>query len=85
MASRDHKIVRRAQALAELDRLSKALAQRFGIAAPGSLTAARDAELAEIQRFEGVNGMLARLLEAGELATEKPEKSKKSVKHGPDK
>lgn len=82
MASRDHKIVRRAQALTELGRLSESLAERFNIQSPHTQVTNKDLELAEIQRLEGINELLSRVLETDPVEPEKPEKSKKSVKHG---
>lgn len=66
MASRDSKIVRRAQAMTELARLSGLLAEYLNIEAPVIEAANRDAELAEIQRIENINGMLMKMMEAAE-------------------
>jgi hypothetical protein len=77
MASKEHKIVRRAQALAELSRLSGLLAGRFGIGAPNVRTTNHDGELAEIQRIEGINGLLNQVLQVNEV-----ERTRKPVKHG---
>lgn len=81
MASKDHKIVRRAQAMTEMARLSGLLAEKLGIEAPVINAANRDAELAEIQRIEGINGLLNKVLEAENPdAPVKP--AAKSTKHG---
>lgn len=80
MASRDHKIVRRAQALAELNRLSRALAERFNVELPDTRIANKETELAEIQRLESINGMLGQLLASGPSVRT----SKKATKHGAD-
>ena len=76
MASRDSKIVRRAQAMTEMARLSGLLAERLNIETPVIDATNRDAELAEIQRLENINGLLAKLIDETEA------KPKKTVKHG---
>jgi hypothetical protein len=83
MASKEHKIVRRAQALAELSRLSGLLAGRFSIGAPNVRTTNRDGELAEIQRVESINGLLNQVLQST-TQSEMADKAvtKKPVKHG---
>jgi hypothetical protein len=70
MASRDHKIVRRAQALSELSRLSGLLAEHLDIEVPDVQSANRDNELAEIQRIENINALLAQILQASNVETE---------------
>lgn len=81
MASKEHKIVRRAQAMSELARLSQLLSERFSITVASISTSHRDAELAETERIEGVNRLLAQVLEAGSV--DEPEVMKKSTKkHG---
>lgn len=80
MASKDHKIVRRAQAMAELSRLSGLLAEQLSIEVPIIEAANRDTELAEIHRIENINGLLAKLIEASE--SEPKSATKKAVKHG---
>jgi hypothetical protein len=77
MASKEHKVVRRAQALAELGRLSGLLAERLSIQVPDTRITGRDSELAEIQRIEGINGLLNQVLQANEV-----ERTRKPVKHG---
>lgn len=77
MASKEHKIVRRAQALAELSRLSGLLAERFNVGYPNVRVANRDGELIEIQRIEGINRLLNQVLQANEV-----ERTRKPVKHG---
>lgn len=79
MASKEHKIVRRAQALAELARLSNLLAERFSIEMTNTQLNNKDSELAEIQRLESINAMLDQVLHASPSEAEKP---KRSVKHG---
>jgi hypothetical protein len=76
MASKEHKIVRKAQVMAELSRLSGLLAERFKLEAPELNATNRDAELAEIQRIEGINGLLIKLMEANEaqVAVKRPSK-----------
>jgi hypothetical protein len=81
MASKDHKIVRRAEALNELSRLSGLLAGRLNVASPDVQSFNRDSELAEIQRIEGINGLLSKLLEASQQDADKAA-AKKPVKHG---
>jgi C4-type Zn-finger protein len=70
MASRDHKIVRRAQAMSELSRLSGLLAEHLDIELPDVEVTNRDGELAEIQRIENINGLLTRVLQASDVETE---------------
>lgn len=82
MAGRDHKIVRRAQALTELGRLSESLAERFNIQPPHTQVTNKDPELAEIQRIEGINELLNRVLEAPQPIAVEAEKVRKPVKHG---
>lgn len=64
MASREHKIVRRAEAMARLGFLSKLLAEHLKVEVIDIATTNRDNELAEIQRIENINGLLTQLLEA---------------------
>jgi hypothetical protein len=80
MASKEHKIVRRAQALAELGRLSCLLAERFNVLRPNVRVVNRDGELAEIQRVERINGLLNQVLRVNEV-----ERTRKPVKHGANK
>lgn len=86
MASRDHKIVRRAEAMGELSRLSGLLAERLNIEAPDTQATNRDSELAEIQRIENINKLLARLLEVSKAESESEPESepvkKPAKKHG---
>ena len=71
MASKEHKIVRRAEAMSQLGFLSKLLAERFNLEAVDVNVTNRDPELAEIQRIENLNALLREILEAGE--SNKPE------------
>jgi hypothetical protein len=64
MASKEHKIVRRAQALTELSRLSGLLAEHLSVEVPDMQVTNRDSELAEIQRIENVNALLSHVLQA---------------------
>lgn len=84
MASKEHKIVRRAEAMAQLGMLSKLLAERFSLEAIDMNVTNRDAELAEIQRIESVNQLLTKVLEADEQPQVIADKKLaiKSVKHG---
>jgi pyruvate/oxaloacetate carboxyltransferase len=87
MASKEHKIVRKAKALAELSRLSGLLAEQLKIELPGGLVTNKDAQLAEIQRLEQINELLTKVIEAGkaELVTDADDTAKKpvrSLKHG---
>lgn len=87
MASREHKIVRRAEALAELSRLSGLIAERYDLQVMDAQISNRDAELAEIQRLENVNGLLGQLLQvqavkADESETTERPATKRAVKHG---
>jgi nitrate reductase NapAB chaperone NapD len=82
MASKEHKIIRRAQAMTELSRLSGLLAEHLNIEAPVIEAGNRDAELAEIQRIENINGMLAQILEASKTQDDSAKKSAGKVKHG---
>lgn len=77
MASREHKIVRRADAMNQLGLLSTLLAERFNIEPVNTQVTNKDPELAEIQRIENINGLLAQLVEAGKT---EPEPVKKPVK-----
>lgn len=67
MASKEHKIVRKAQALSELARLSGLLADHLDIQVPDVQITNRDSELAEIQRIESVNTLLAQVLQASDV------------------
>jgi hypothetical protein len=71
MASRDHKIVRRAQALSELSRLSGLLAEHLDIEVSDIQVTNRDNELAEIQRIENINSLLQQILQASNVETER--------------
>jgi hypothetical protein len=86
MASKEHKIVRRAQALNELSRLSSLLAERFNIEPVDAQPTGRDSELAEIQRIENINGLLSSILQVSEaksvLEPEKKMLTPKPVKYG---
>jgi len=91
MASKDHKIVRRAKAMTELGRLSGILAEHLNVEPLDINVANRDAELAEIQRIENINGLLGLLAEvlqntktANAEVTERSA-SKKTLKHGANK
>jgi hypothetical protein len=53
------------------------LAGRFNVECPNMRTANHDGELAEIQRIEGINGLLNQVLQANEV-----ERTRKPVKHG---
>lgn len=66
MASKENKIVRRAQALSDLSRLSGQLAEKFNLELPDASLTSKDKELAEIQRIEGINAMLEQVLQAGD-------------------
>jgi hypothetical protein len=88
VASKESKIIRKAQALSELTRLSTLLAEQLNIDVPETQVTSKDAELAEIQRLESVNALLVNALEAtkpiaetGETSDE-PKKSVRSLKHG---
>ena len=67
MASKDAKIIRRAQALNELSRLSGLLAEHLEIDVPDVQVTHKDAELAEIQRLENINGLLTQILQASDV------------------
>lgn len=84
MASKEHKIVRRAQAMSELSRLSALLAEHLDIELPDVQVTNRDNELAEIQRIENINTLLTQVLKVSKVETEtEPESVKKSSKkHG---
>lgn len=82
MASKEHKIVRRAQALAELGQLSCLLAERFNVPCPNVRATNRDGELAEIQRIESINGLLNQVLQVNEAQPSERTATKKPVKHG---
>lgn len=84
MASKENKIVRRAQAMSELTRLSDLLAQQLKVEMPDVQATNRDNELAEIQRIENINKLLSRVLEPKTEPDEKAAKSpaSKPVKHG---
>ena len=69
MASKEHKIVHRAQVMAELGRLSGLLADHLDIEVPDVQVTNRDPELAEIQRIENINVLLTKVLEAGNVET----------------
>lgn len=89
MASKEHKIVRKAQALSELARLSGQLAEQLNIELPDTQVTNRDAELAEIQRIENTNALLTAVLEAGNATQVADDSIKKpavkSTKHGANK
>jgi C4-type Zn-finger protein len=61
--------------------LSKLLAEHLNVQIPDMQVTNRDAELAEIQRIENINGLLEKLLQAEQPEPEKVA-AKKSVKHG---
>ena len=63
MASKGNKIVRRAQALSDLSRLSALLAGKFSLELPDAPVTSKDKELAEIQRIETINQMLEHVLQ----------------------
>lgn len=67
MASKEHKIVRRAQALSEITRLSGLLAEHLNIEVPNVHVMNRDNELAEIQRIENINTLLSQILQASNV------------------
>lgn len=69
MASKSHKIIRRASALNELARLSGLLAEHLDIEMPDVQITNKDSELAEIQRIESINGLLTKVLEASDIET----------------
>lgn len=69
MASKEHKIIRRAQVMAELSRLSGLLAEHLNIEMPDVQVTNRDSELAEIQRIENINGLLTKVLKASNVET----------------
>lgn len=81
MASKEHKVVRRAQALSQLSMLSQLLAEHLNVQVPDVQVTNRDAELAEIQRIENINSLLEKLLQAEQTEPEKVA-TKKPVKHG---
>jgi hypothetical protein len=70
MASKENKVIRRAQAMAEMARLSQLLAEHFNITLPQTQSHAKDNELAEIQRIEGINSLLDQVLQASNVNTE---------------
>lgn len=70
MASKEHKIVKRAQVMAELVRLSGLLAEHLDIEVPDIQVTHRDPELAEIQRIENINTLLTAVLQASDVETE---------------
>lgn len=84
MASKEHKVARRAQALSEMGRLSGLLAERFNVEVPETQITNRDSELVEIQRIESINALLDRVLQANQVEIEKVA-AKKPVKHGANK
>lgn len=67
MASKENKIIRRASALSELSRLSGLLAEHLDIEVPDVQVTNKDSELAEIQRLENVNSLLAKVLDASDV------------------
>lgn len=69
MASKEHKIIRRAQVMAELSRLSGLLAEHLDIEVPDVQATHRDNELAEIQRIENINELLTQVLQASNVET----------------
>lgn len=93
MASKESKIVRRAQAMSQLGFLSKLLAEQFNLETVSVDVTNRDSELAEIQRIEIINALLAQLVEVGkpdgngDIAVESEPASvrKSSKKHGANK
>lgn len=88
MASKEHKIVRRAEAMAQLVQLSGQLAEQFNVE-PVQVNATNwDAELAEIQRIESLNELLRKVLDAdksdaAELTIEAAKKPVVKRTHGP--
>jgi hypothetical protein len=69
MASKESKVIRRAQAMAELARLSSLLAEHFSITLPETRSWAKDSELAEIERVESINALLNQVLQASDVNT----------------
>lgn len=69
MASTEHKIVRKAQALTELTRLSALLAEHLGIEVPEVSPTSRDTQLIEIMRIEAINELLGKMLTASGIDT----------------
>lgn len=67
MASKEHKIIRRASALNELSRLSNLLAEHLDIEVPDVHVTNKDSELAEIQRIENVNALLSQVLKVSDV------------------
>jgi hypothetical protein len=65
MASKAAKVVRKATALSRLDQLSELLAKKLSVEVPDVQVTNRDPELAEIQRIEGINELMSRMLKAG--------------------
>ncbi len=84
MASREHKIVRRAEAMTQLGFLSSLLAEHLKVSLPDVAATHRDPELAEIQRIENINALLEKAVEAVSVETEKKPITK-PVKHGANK
>lgn len=84
MASKEHKIVRRAQAMSQLGFLSTLLAERFNIEPVNTQVVNRDPELAEIERIERVNDLLRLLAETSDTKDADTESLKKPAakKHG---
>jgi hypothetical protein len=85
MASKEHKIVRKAQALSELGRLSDQLAERLGIEVTKAQINNKDSQLAEIQRIESINDLLTKALETTEVQAAEPPAKKHSKQHGANK
>lgn len=69
MASKESKVIRRAQAMAELARLSALLAEHLNITLPEAQATSKDGELAEIQRIESINELLVHVLRASNVNT----------------
>lgn len=69
MASKENKIIRRAQSLSELSRLSGLLAEHLEIEVPDVQITNRDPELAEIQRLDSINALLTQVLQASDVET----------------
>jgi hypothetical protein len=81
MASHEVKIVRRALALDELNRLSQLLADNLGFEMPDVRITHRDPQLKEIQRIEAINELLKRVLETSGVETEPEPEAGDDLEH----
>lgn len=79
MASKEHKIVRRAEAMSQLGFLSQLLAEQFNLQPVSVETTNRDSELAEIQRIESINELLRQLVGSSSVKDDNLENNAESV------